>query len=261
MRVNVAGPIWTPPTVTVDVAGWFSRLTSLYGVEMRTTSVTPGRARRLRVSNCSTSPTRPTIVRWTPRLTNADPPAPCTVRTTASSCSAVASGPITTTMRPVFHGLPTAIATCRPSMAAMWRLLDLEAFDGGVRALAWAQLDQVHRREHEQRADDRAWPELVATDGDTEDAREDRLHRHDDGCTRGRKMGLRPGLHEEREGGGGQRGQQDREPHPAVGRRSQRVAGRCQRRQQTNGRELQDGEPISVLRRRPFAESNDVQRE
>src|SRR5580704_6736735 len=65
---------------------------------MRTTLPTPGKASRFSVSNCSTSPTRPTIVRCTPRLTKAEPPAASTVRTTASSSSAVASDVITTTI-------------------------------------------------------------------------------------------------------------------------------------------------------------------
>src|SRR3954447_26098255 len=103
---------------------------------MRTTSSTPGSARRLSVSNCSTSPTRPTIVRCTPRLTNAEPPASWTVRTTASSCSAVAPGAITTTMAAVFHARS-----------------DLESLDRRVGALAWAELDQQHGDEDEQSAE------------------------------------------------------------------------------------------------------------
>src|SRR4051794_27709302 len=147
---------------------------------MRTTSLTPGSARRLRVSNCSTSPTRPTIVRCTPRLTNADPPAPCTVRTTASSSSAVASGDITTTMAAVFHS-------------------DLEAFDGGVRSATRTELDEIHRCEHEQRSADHSGRQLVAADGDTEDAGEDRLHGHHDRGPGRVQVRLRPRLHEERE--------------------------------------------------------------
>src|SRR5205823_4578896 len=63
-----------------------------------TTSTTPLRLRRLSAPKCSTSPTRPTIVRDTPRLTNASPPAARTSSTIASTSSCVASGAITTTM-------------------------------------------------------------------------------------------------------------------------------------------------------------------
>src|SRR5947209_18317740 len=104
---------------------------------MRTTSLTPGSARRLSVSNCSTSPTSPTIVRCTPRLTKAEPPALRTVETTASSSSAVAPGAMTTTMP-------------HSPIAA----LGLEALDLGVGAGARTELDEVHRGEYEQGADD-----------------------------------------------------------------------------------------------------------
>src|SRR3954453_1723512 len=228
---------------------------------MRTTSLTPGRARRLSVSNCSTSPTSPTIVRCTPRLTNADPPAPSTVRTTASSSSAVASGPITTTMTPSFSRAPKAIATCWTSMAAMWRLLDLEALDRGVGAPARAELDEVHRRQHHRRTRNRARTELVTADGDTEDAGEDRLHRHDDSGAGRREMRLRPGLHEECERRGRKSREQDREPDPTIGRWRQAVGGRGQRRAERERRELQDGKSVRVLRLRPLAEADDVQRE
>jgi hypothetical protein len=67
-------------------------------VRMRTTSRTPLRLRRLRVSNSPTSPTSPTIVRVTPRLTNASPPVARTSATTASTSCWVASGAITATM-------------------------------------------------------------------------------------------------------------------------------------------------------------------
>ena len=99
MGVKVPGPIGTPPTSTVVEDGWFSRLTSLYGLLTRTTSTTPGIARRFSPPKATTSPTRPTIVRCTPRLTNADPPACSTRSTTASTCSGGAPGRMTTTMR------------------------------------------------------------------------------------------------------------------------------------------------------------------
>jgi hypothetical protein len=35
IRVNVSGPMGTPPTVTVEVCGWFSRLTSLLSPHAR----------------------------------------------------------------------------------------------------------------------------------------------------------------------------------------------------------------------------------
>src|SRR5437763_2748215 len=138
MRVNVSGPMSTPATLTVDVAGWFSRLTSLYGAEMRTTSMTPGNVWRFSDWNCSMSPTRPTIVRCTPRLTNAEPPAARTVSTTASSCSPVASDAMTMTTPPSCHA-----GLC------------LQPLDCGVASLPRAELDQQHGREHEYRADDR----------------------------------------------------------------------------------------------------------
>src|SRR3954452_10344792 len=148
---------------------------------MRTTSLTPGKARRLSVSNCSTSPTSPTMVRWTPRLTNAVPPASCTVRTTASSSSAVAPGDITTTMCRSFScgGRQSRGWLARARHVRDWS--HLEAFDGRVGTFARAELDEVHRGEHEQRPDHCPRPEHVTADRDTEDAGEHRLHRHDDG--------------------------------------------------------------------------------
>ena len=76
-RVKVSGPMGTraSPTKIVDISGWFWRLTSLYGEEMRITSLTPLMPRRSRVCSSSMSPTRPMIVRLTPRLTKASPPA------------------------------------------------------------------------------------------------------------------------------------------------------------------------------------------
>src|SRR5438552_822186 len=110
--------------------------------------MTPGKARRLSASNCSTSPTSPTIVRCTPRLTNAEPPAACTVATTPSSSSAVASGDITTTMRRVWHG-------------RKWRS-DFESLDDDVGRLSWSQLDEIHGHQDEQGSDESAWAEAVA---------------------------------------------------------------------------------------------------
>ena len=56
MSVKVSGPDRDPPTGlptwTVVMSGWCSRLTSLYGVETRTTSATPGIACRLSAWNC-----------------------------------------------------------------------------------------------------------------------------------------------------------------------------------------------------------------
>src|SRR3954452_6690267 len=60
------------------------------------------------------SPTRPTMVRWTPRLTNAEPPAPSTRVTTASTSSGDASGRITTTM----VGAPHAVLFTKKSPGA-----------------------------------------------------------------------------------------------------------------------------------------------
>ncbi len=103
MRVNVSGPIGTAwpavPTYTVVMSGWCSRDTSLYGARdahdaRRRPASRAGRAsrrgRRHRPGRRSCG--------VTPRLTNASPPAPCTRATTASICSSVASGAITTTM-------------------------------------------------------------------------------------------------------------------------------------------------------------------
>ena len=54
--------------------------------------------RRLRPWKDSMSPTRPMIVRVTPRLTNACPPVSSTRSVTWAICSSVAPGAITTTM-------------------------------------------------------------------------------------------------------------------------------------------------------------------
>src|SRR5215475_8901763 len=78
---------------------------SLYGTEIRTTSSTPLRLHRLSEPNSSTSPTSPTMVRETPRLTKASPPAVRTRSTIAFTSSWVASGAITTTIG----------SSCRPS--------------------------------------------------------------------------------------------------------------------------------------------------
>ena len=98
MTVSVSGPIGTPPTRITERSRWCSRLTSLYGEEIRTTSLTPGMPRRFSVSRWSTSPTRPTIVRDMPRLTKASPPADRTRSTTPSTSVSPASAVITTTM-------------------------------------------------------------------------------------------------------------------------------------------------------------------
>ena len=97
MKVKVSGPIGTwwsgRPTQTVDRSEWCCRLTSLNGSEIRCTSATPGMLRRLRPWKDSMSPTRPMIVRTTPRLTNAWPPTPSTRSVTCAICSSVASAP------------------------------------------------------------------------------------------------------------------------------------------------------------------------
>lgn len=90
ITVRVTGPIGTPATLITDRSGWCSRLTGLYGAEIRTTSSTLRRLDRLRASNASTSPTSPTsptMVRLTPRLTNASPPAARTNWTISSTSS------------------------------------------------------------------------------------------------------------------------------------------------------------------------------
>ena len=102
MKVKVSGPIGTSwpgrPTWTVERSGWCWRLTSLKGSEIRWTSWTPGMLRRLRPWKDSMSPTRPMIVRTTPRLTKAWPPVSSTRSVTVAICSSVAPGAITTTM-------------------------------------------------------------------------------------------------------------------------------------------------------------------
>ena len=66
---------------------------------MRTTSATPGSPARFSVAaNRSMSPLSPMIVRDSPRLTNASPPASRTTLTTWSTSDAVASSAITTTI-------------------------------------------------------------------------------------------------------------------------------------------------------------------
>ena len=71
MRVNVSGPIGTPPTRTVVRLAWFCAETSLYGAVMRMVSATPGSPSASIASSTSSDPTTPMIVRITPRLTNA----------------------------------------------------------------------------------------------------------------------------------------------------------------------------------------------
>src|SRR3954453_4771112 len=65
---------------------------------MRMTALPPRIPRRFSDPNCWTSPTSPTMVRSTPRLTNASPPAVSTSETTALISASVASGAMTTTM-------------------------------------------------------------------------------------------------------------------------------------------------------------------
>jgi hypothetical protein len=98
MTVSVSGPIGTPATLITERSRWCSRLTSLYGAVIRTTSLTPGMPLRLRVSKRSTSPTSPTIVRDMPRLTKASPPAARTRSTTPPISVSPASAAITTTI-------------------------------------------------------------------------------------------------------------------------------------------------------------------
>src|ERR1700728_2934034 len=73
---------------------------------MRTTSATPGRPARFKVAaKRSMSPLSPMIVRDSPRLTNASPPASRTTLTTWSTSDAVASAAITTTIgAPISRG-------------------------------------------------------------------------------------------------------------------------------------------------------------
>src|SRR6478752_5538954 len=59
------------------------------------------------------SPTRPTIVRVTPRLTNASPPASRTRVTTASTSAGTAAGVMTTTMGFSFVGVPWGLRGAR----------------------------------------------------------------------------------------------------------------------------------------------------
>ena len=100
MKVNVSGPIGTPPTRTVERFEWFCADTSLYGAVMRIVSTTPGRPLTSTVSSTSSVPTTPTIVRVTPRLTNACPPWDSMCATTVSTSPSVASCAITMTMAP-----------------------------------------------------------------------------------------------------------------------------------------------------------------
>ena len=100
MTVSVSGPIGTPATLITERSWRCSRLTSLYGAVIRTTSLTPVMLRRFSASSWSMSPTRPTIVLETPRLTNASPPASRTRSTTPSTSVFSASAAMTTTMSP-----------------------------------------------------------------------------------------------------------------------------------------------------------------
>ena len=66
MKVNVSGPIGTPPTRIVVRRAWFCADTSLYGAVIRIVSTTPGSPSASRVSSTSSVPTTPMIVRITP---------------------------------------------------------------------------------------------------------------------------------------------------------------------------------------------------
>jgi hypothetical protein len=104
ITVSVSGPIGTPATRMTERSRRCSLLTSLYGTEMRTTSATPARPARFSVAaNRSMSPLSPMIVRDSPRLTNASPPASRTTLTTWSTSDAEASAAITTTICPAFQ--------------------------------------------------------------------------------------------------------------------------------------------------------------
>ena len=95
----MSGPIGTPATRITERSLRCSRLTSLYGTEIRTTSDTPGCDARFSVAaNRSMSPLSPMIVLDSPRLTNASPPAARTRLTTPSASSSVASAAMTTTI-------------------------------------------------------------------------------------------------------------------------------------------------------------------
>src|SRR5580693_8441411 len=104
ITVSVSGPIGTPATRMTERICRCSLLTSLYGTEIRTTSATPGSPVRFSVAaNRSMSPLSPMIVRDSPRLTNASPPASRTTLTTWSTSDVEASAAITTTICPASH--------------------------------------------------------------------------------------------------------------------------------------------------------------
>src|SRR3954453_12179215 len=210
IKVKVSGPMGTPPTVIVDLSGWFSRLTSLYGVDTRTTLVTPGIARRLRVWNCSMSPTRPTIVRVTPRLTKAEPPASSTRDTIAATSSEEASGLITTTIGltcPYTTKAPDCCPGLDPSGALLVRghaalrpgdpgrkriepaVLQhastlprlhrsrFQTLDLALGTATRAGLDEQHRGQYAGTSEDDPDAYRVVVDEHTEDPGEDGLHR------------------------------------------------------------------------------------
>src|ERR1700722_6332864 len=104
ITVSVSGPIGTPATRMTERSRRCSLLTSLYGTEIRTTSATPGSPARFSVAaKRSMSPLSPMMVRDSPRLTNASPPASRTTLTTCSTSDAEASATITTTICPASH--------------------------------------------------------------------------------------------------------------------------------------------------------------
>ena len=107
MRVKVSGPIGTPPTRMVlcrAAPPVFWADTSLYGAVIRIVSATPGSPPASRVSRTSSVPTTPTIVRITPRLTNACPPWASMCETTSSMSEGEAPGAITMTIGRAYRG-------------------------------------------------------------------------------------------------------------------------------------------------------------
>src|ERR1700712_1642072 len=106
--------------------------------------------RRLRPWKDSMSPTRPMIVRVTPRLTKACPPTPSTRSVTCAICSSVASGAITTTMRQTLVALSDPWTTVPATETARMRIRLSAVHRGFGVGTGHAAVDRAENREAEE---------------------------------------------------------------------------------------------------------------
>ena len=107
----------------------------------------------------------------------------------------------------------------------------------------------------------RADPECVAADRDAEDAGEDRLHRHHHRSPGRGEPGLRPGLEEERDAVAASAVSRTAAHTPASGGGASDCGAATTIESTATVRQLHHHQPGRVVRRRPLAEPDDVQRE